>query len=152
MTSRGLPHSVTRSLLRTSLLTTLLLRLVHLANAAPAVGRATFYGGGDGFTLNDGSCACHKRWGWLSNRCESGHCFDYIGNSTAEHKRTTELEPQLTCGGGGAARNVGEPSRLYLQHLSATVENQPFHSMLIQCSSKLCWWQVMAWTYIMTHP
>lgn len=58
----------------------LLLRITPFVRGAPALGRATFYGNGDGFTLNDGSCACHKRWGWLSNRCESGHCFDYIGS------------------------------------------------------------------------
>lgn len=62
--------------------------LLHLrfggqAHAEPQIGRATFYGHGDGFTLNDGSCACHKQWGFLSNRCESGHCFDYIGKPTA---------------------------------------------------------------------
>lgn len=45
-------------------------------------GRATFYGRGDGFTLNDGSCACHKqnrRPSWLSSQCADGFCFDYIG-------------------------------------------------------------------------
>jgi len=69
----------TRQSLNVILLCTLLLRIAPFVCAAPALGRATFYGNGDGFTLNDGSCACHKRWGWLSNRCESGHCFDYIG-------------------------------------------------------------------------
>lgn len=46
-------------------------------------GRATYYGNGDGFTLNDGSCACHKqdvRSTWLNSRCERGFCFDYIGD------------------------------------------------------------------------
>ena len=50
-----------------------------------SLGRATFYGAGDGFTLNDGSCACHKqdvKSGWLSSRCESGFCFDYIGEQS----------------------------------------------------------------------
>ncbi|KAK9790755.1 hypothetical protein WJX73_003014 [Symbiochloris irregularis] len=40
-------------------------------------GRATFYGHDD-YTLNDGSCACHKRGG-LYNPCSSQFCFDYIG-------------------------------------------------------------------------
>ena len=33
----------------------------------------------DGYTLNDGSCACHKQWGWFTNACEGSFCFDYIG-------------------------------------------------------------------------
>ncbi|KAL0025422.1 hypothetical protein WJX79_008304 [Trebouxia sp. C0005] len=52
------------------------------ALASSSLGRATFYGAGDGFTLNDGSCACHKQdseSSWLNSRCESGFCFDYIG-------------------------------------------------------------------------
>lgn len=73
----------TRQVTRGALLCTILLQIPSFVCGAPALGRATFYGNGDGFTLNDGSCACHKRWGWLSNRCESGHCFDYIGQSSA---------------------------------------------------------------------
>ena len=55
-----------------------------VASAASPRGRATFYGAGDGFTLNDGSCACHKqdvKSGWLNSRCESGFCFDSIGDA-----------------------------------------------------------------------
>lgn len=53
------------------------------AMTSSPLGRATFYGAGDGFTLNDGSCACHKQnveSSWLNSRCESGFCFDYIGS------------------------------------------------------------------------
>lgn len=58
----------------------LLLGLLHLgATTAVQLGRATFYGGVDSeYTLNDGSCACHKRGGFL-NPCSSQFCFDYIG-------------------------------------------------------------------------
>ena len=52
------------------------------ASASSSLGRATYYGAGDGFTLNDGSCACHKqdvKSSWLNSRCENGYCFDYIG-------------------------------------------------------------------------
>lgn len=55
------------------------------ASASSPLGRATFYGAGDGFTLNDGSCACHKQdleSSWLNSRCESGFCFDYIGETS----------------------------------------------------------------------
>ena len=57
---------------------------LHPADAY-TLGRATYYGAGDGFTLNDGSCACHKqdvKSGWLSSRCKSGFCFDYIGEKS----------------------------------------------------------------------
>ena len=57
-------------------------RLPSVASASFQSGRATFYGNGDGFTLNDGSCACHKQdvtSTWLSSRCEPQFCFDYIG-------------------------------------------------------------------------
>lgn len=37
----------------------------------------------DGYTLNDGSCACHKQWGWFTNACEGSFCFDYIGECSA---------------------------------------------------------------------
>ena len=80
MTSIATFHHTAHSLVFTLLLLLLRHESQNFVWAAPALGRATFYGKGDGFTLNDGSCACHKRWGWLSNRCESGHCFDYIGN------------------------------------------------------------------------
>ncbi len=83
MTSIATFHITAHSLVFTLLLLSLRRESQHFVWAAPALGRATFYGKGDGFTLNDGSCACHKRWGWLSNRCESGHCFDYIGNPAA---------------------------------------------------------------------
>ena len=61
----------------------LLLGLLHLgATTAVQLGRATFYGGVDSeYTLNDGSCACHKRGGFL-NPCSSQFCFDYIGKFT----------------------------------------------------------------------
>ncbi|KAL0025510.1 hypothetical protein WJX77_007686 [Trebouxia sp. C0004] len=80
MTSIATFHTTAHSLVFTLLLLLLPRESQNFVWAAPALGRATFYGKGDGFTLNDGSCACHKRWGWLSNRCESGHCFDYIGS------------------------------------------------------------------------
>lgn len=80
MTSIARLHHTAHSLVFTLLLLLLRRESQNFVWAAPALGRATFYGKGDGFTLNDGSCACHKRWGWLSNRCESGHCFDYIGS------------------------------------------------------------------------
>ena len=35
----------------------------------------------DGYTLNDGSCACHKQWGWFTNACEGSFCYDYIGEA-----------------------------------------------------------------------
>ena len=57
----------------------------HASGAEAGFGRATFYGEGDGFTLNDGSCACHKqdsKSSWLSSQCAEGFCFDYIGTST----------------------------------------------------------------------
>ena len=38
----------------------------------------------DGYTLNDGSCACHKQWGWFTNACEGSFCFDYIGEAQQE--------------------------------------------------------------------
>ncbi|KAL0035605.1 hypothetical protein WJX79_002140 [Trebouxia sp. C0005] len=80
MTSIATFHTTAHSLVFAFLLLLLRRESLNFVWAAPALGRATFYGKGDGFTLNDGSCACHKRWGWLSNRCESGHCFDYIGS------------------------------------------------------------------------
>ena len=61
------------------------------AAADAGYGRATFYGEGDGFTLNDGSCACHKQDGkssWLSNQCADGFCFDYIGMQVAKLAET----------------------------------------------------------------
>ena len=57
----------------------------HASAADAGFGRATFYGEGDGFTLNDGSCACHKqdsKSSWLSSQCAEGFCFDYIGTAT----------------------------------------------------------------------
>ena len=71
---------------------TILLQLTASVNGSSNLGRATYYGAGDGFTLNDGSCACHKRWGWLSNRCESGHCFDYIGEWSSAASNCPETE------------------------------------------------------------
>lgn len=61
------------------------------AAADEGYGRATFYGEGDGFTLNDGSCACHKQDGkssWLSNQCAEGFCFDFIGTHIAKLAET----------------------------------------------------------------
>jgi len=93
MTSTATFYATVHSLVFTLLLLLLPLESQKFVWAAPALGRATFYGKGDGFTLNDGSCACHKRWGWLSNRCESGHCFDYIGN-LADRRPNDALECQ----------------------------------------------------------
>ena len=60
--------------------------LPSIASASFQQGRATFYGNGDGFTLNDGSCACHKqdvKSTWLNSPCGKGMCFDYIGTLCA---------------------------------------------------------------------
>ncbi|KAL3141565.1 hypothetical protein ABBQ32_004810 [Trebouxia sp. C0010 RCD-2024] len=85
------------------------------------LGRATFYGNGDGFTLNDGSCACHKqdvRSTWLNSRCEKGFCFDYIGSPqpTAGHGlvaaiNTPGLNNTDQCGTCYAVTCVNGPTR-----------------------------------------
>lgn len=73
------------------------------ASATSPLGRATFYGAGDGFTLNDGSCACHKQESessWLNSRCESGFCFDYIGEASRHSTPALcqhYLPPLVTC-------------------------------------------------------
>ncbi len=73
------------------------------ASAISPLGRATFYGAGDGFTLNDGSCACHKQdseSSWLNSRCESGFCFDYIGEARRHSTPALcqhYLPPQVKC-------------------------------------------------------
>ena len=55
-----------------------LLVLAGLAEAAEQLGRATYYGK-DEFSLNDGTCACHKQGLWSSDPCSNNFCFDWIG-------------------------------------------------------------------------
>ncbi len=58
----------------------LLVLWVGAAMAAEQMGRATYYGK-DEFSLNDGTCACHKQGLWDSNPCSNNFCFDWIGES-----------------------------------------------------------------------
>lgn len=74
----------------------LLLAAAASAQAAEQLGRATYYGK-DEFSLNDGTCACHKQGLWSSNPCSNNFCFDWIGEkhdqSSAQDRRTLTEGP-----------------------------------------------------------
>ena len=109
-----------RQFTHVTLLCVILLWIAPLIHGDPALGRATFYGAGDGFTLNDGSCACHKRWGWLSNRCESGQCFDYVGKPSAvgpDYVTARSLQEHASTGIVIPESSLQSPTQMYAAHL-----------------------------------
>ena len=61
----------------------------------------------DGYTLNDGSCACHKQWGWFTNACEGSFCFDYIGEAQQESRMVVWQSKPLP--GRDVTAGVAEP-------------------------------------------